>query len=419
MELLGVKNFAVLFFTPDSVRGARFERADKIWKLTRCAATALDQDNPAASWKSILKEIQHRDGLLLLTGALPGGVFFQFKSAELSSREQRGAVEIELSRHLMSIPEKRLLQFASSTAGDDLQVNVGVYIFEESSLNGISAKMTQSACRADGFVYPFLAVDPGDPELYLPEIEPAFAFCKGAWNTVNDPEKAIESTRLNWQDIIRRSIVFPTDGENGFDFSAMLPILAVARMFATGKFERNRNALAVLPERLRPVRFRGHLIITSLLTVLIIINILWHYGRIWGADYSSYKALQNENKKLKRDIDMARRNSKRLQKEQKEMERVIEAGSGDPDVIQKFALLSNALPGNVLVSSLRWSESSVDMVLQCEDAKLDLPSIINPLGYWKIGQLQQRQTGDSAVATITLKLLPVAKKVTAAKGGKK
>ena len=69
-------------------------------------------------------------------------------------------------------------------------------------------------------------------------------------------------------------------------------------------------------------------------------------------------------------------------------------------------MLCNALPGNVLVASVRWSESSVDMVLQSEDAKLDLPRIINPLGYWKIGQLQQRQTGDSAVATINLKLVP-------------
>ena len=109
---------------------------------------------------------------------------------------------------------------------------------------------------------------------------------------------------------------------------------------------------------------------------------------------------------IKRDIDSARRSSKRLLKEQKEMERVIAAGAGDPDVIAKFALICNALPGNVLVSNVRWTENSVDMLLQCEDAKLDLPRIINPLGYWKIGQLQQRQYGDSAVATITLKLVP-------------
>lgn len=89
------------------------------------------------------------------------------------------------------------------------------------------------------------------------------------------------------------------------------------------------------------------------------------------------------------------------------MERVIATASGDPDVIVKLAMLSNALPGNVLVSYIRWSDSGVDMALQCEDSKIDLPGIINPLKLWKIGQLQQRQTGGSAVATISLKLVPL------------
>ncbi len=418
MELLGIKNFAVLFFTPDMVRGARFERADKQWKMSRFASAELDKENPAATWKNILKEIQHRDGLLLLTGALPDGVFFQFKSADLPSREQRGAVELELPRHLMSIPEKRMFQFASSPAGDDLQVSVGVYIFDESSLNGISAKMTQSACRADGFIYPFLAVNPDDPELFLPEIEPGFTFARGAWQPATNTDAATVNNA--WQEVIGKFIIIPDERKSDDEFSKILPILLIARMIACGKFERNRTPLAVLPEKLRPVRYRGHFIVTTLLLILIGVNILWHFGRTWGADYKRYRSLQNENKKLKRDIDSARRNSKRLLKEQKEMERVIDSGAGDPDLIQKFALLSNALPGNVLVSSIRWSDSSIDMILQCEDAKLDLPRIINPLGYWKIGQLQQRQTGDSAVATITLKLVPNTRKsAETAKGVKK
>lgn len=261
--------------------------------------------------------------------------------------------------------------------------------------------MSQCSCRADGFIYPFLALEPGDPKLFLPEIESGFAFFNGSWHPVTG-----SAENGQWQELISKLVKLPQDGKDGFDFNLMLPLLIVARMVITGKFVRNRAALAVLPEKLRPVRFRGHIIVTVLLLILIGLNGLWQLSRTWGADYRKYKALQSENRKLKRDIDSARRSSKRLLKEQKEMERVIAAGTGDPDVIAKFALLCNALPGNVLVSSLRWSENSVDLVLQCEDAKLDLPRIINPLGYWKIGQLQQRQGGDSAVATINLKLIP-------------
>lgn len=401
--MLGIKNFAVLFFTPQMVRGARFERTDKQWKMVCCSSVAIDSENPAAAWKSVLKTIERRDTLLLLTGALPDGVFFQFNSVELSNREQRGAVELELSRHLMQIPTDRMFQFAAGTPGEDLRVPVGVYLFDSKSLDSVSARMSQCSCRADGFVYPFLALEPGDPELFLPEIEPAFAFANGGWHPV-DP--AGKGNIRQWQELISQVVKLPADGENDFDFSAMLPILIAARMVINGKFLRNRSALAVLPEKLRPVRFRSHIIITVLLLLLLGVNGVWHLSRTMGADYRKYRALQSENRKLKRDIDSARRSSKRLLKEQKEMERVIAAGTGDPDVIAKFALICNALPGNVLVSNVRWSENSVDMLLQCEDAKLDLPRIINPLGYWKIGQLQQRQGGDSAVATINLKLVP-------------
>ena len=408
MELLGIKNFSVLFFSAGEVRGARFERNDKQWKLTRHTSANVDEKDPATAWKSVLKHISSRDGLLFISGALPDGVFFQFHSAELSAKEQRGAIELELPRYLIKLPEKREFQFANSLPGDDLRVEVGVYLFEKKALDGISAKMTQSACRADGFIYPLLALEPGDPEIFIPEIEPEFSYRNNGWQPLNDTSasKAGELA-APWREILAKSVQFPGRDDADFDFFAMLPVLLVARMVASGKFARSRNALAVLPEKLRPVRFRGHITITILLLFLLLINGLWFCARTWGADFRKYRELQSQNKKLKRDIDSARRASKQLHKEQKEMERVLASVSGDPDVVAKLALLSNALPGNVLVSYIRWNDSGIDMTIQSEDAKLDLPRIINPLGFWKIGQLQQRQTGDSAVATISLKLIPI------------
>ena len=407
MELLGIKNFAVLFFAPGVVRGARFERADKQWKLARTTQESIDENNPAAAWKGVLKKIASRDGLFFISGALPDGLFFQFKSAELSAREQRGAVELELSRHLMKVPENKDFQFAMSSPGEDLQVDVGVYLFPANALDSVSARMTQSSCHADSFIYPLLALEANDPEIFIPEIDPEFSFCRNAWSPVDDPLAAKIRTSAAWEGVISKTIQLPAD--EGFDFADFLPLLLVARMISSGKFSRSRQALAVLPEKLRPVRFRGHIIVTILLLLLLAANGLWHYSRTWGADFRQYRALQNESKKLKRDIDNSRRNSKRQLKEQKEMERVIASAAGDPDVVAKLAMLSNALPGNVLVSYIRWSDSGIDMTLQSEDTKIDLPGIINPLGLWKIGQLQQRQTGDSAVATISLKLVPIVK----------
>ena len=409
MELLGIKNFAVLFFSSGVARGGRFERTEKKqWKLKRWANAELDEANPAAAWKSVLKQISSSDGLFILSGSLQDGVYFQFQSAELSAKEQSCAVELELSRRVLKLPEKPVSQFAASLPGDDLQTGVGVYLFPDSSLNSVVARMTQSSCRADNFIYPFLAVEPGDPDLYLPEVESRFYFSGGAWQPVGNAADIVGKSSAAWDKIIRKWIILPENSED-FDFNKMLPVLLIGRMVASGKYNRSRTGLSILPEKLRPVRFRAHIIIGVLLLLLLAVNGGWYFWRTWGAEYKRYNELQRENKAIKRKIDNAKRSAKKQNKELKEMERVLASGSGDPDLVAKFSLLCNALPGNVLVSSIRWNENGIDLVLQSENEKLDIPSIINPIGYWKIGQLQQRQFGDSAVATINLKLVPIGK----------
>ena len=79
--------------------------------------------------------------------------------------------------------------------------------------------------------------------------------------------------------------------------------------------------------------------------------------------------------------------------------------AGEPDVIEKLAVLTELLPSNAMVSSLRWSESSVDLMIQSEAENLDLPALLRRVPYWKVGQLQQRRMGDT-VTMITLKLVP-------------
>jgi len=184
-------------------------------------------------------------------------------------------------------------------------------------------------------------------------------------------------------------------------------VLICGRMVISGKINRPQSLLAVLPEKLRPVRFRKHLILTAFLAILLVGALVIRFSRTWGADYTSYRSLVKEIRRLKRDTAAMKAQNKKASREVKEMQKVLATSTGDPDMLAKFAILSEALPANVLVSNVRWHDSGVDMVLLCEDDKLDLPGIINKLGIWKIGQLQQRQTGDSAVATINLKLVPI------------
>ena len=88
------------------------------------------------------------------------------------------------------------------------------------------------------------------------------------------------------------------------------------------------------------------------------------------------------------------------------MTRVVEITAGESDIIGKLAAFSRLLPENVLVSYIRWSDSGVDLQLQSENANINLPELLKPLNFWKIGNLQQRQMWGSDVTSINLRLVP-------------
>ena len=55
---------------------------------------------------------------------------------------------------------------------------------------------------------------------------------------------------------------------------------------------------------------------------------------------------------------------------------------------------------------MRWNDAGVDLQLQSENANINLPELIKPLSFWKIGHLQQRQMWNSDVTSINLRLVP-------------
>ena len=162
---------------------------------------------------------------------------------------------------------------------------------------------------------------------------------------------------------------------------------------------------------MRPVRFRSHIITSVILVIALIASLVWRFTLTYGQSISEYRRITAETKRLKQRTTELKRSVKRNSKELKEMTRLVSMAVGEPDAVAEFALLSDTLPKDVLVSSIRWNETDIDVVMQCENSQLDLPALIMPLKYWKVGSLQQRQTGDSAVATINLKLIPYDAKV--------
>ena len=404
------REFSVISFDGAAVRGGRFHRKGRSWKMTLFAVEPFDGKNPAAAWKKVQRAVGLSE-FCVVTGALRGAAFFRFKSAEMESRAQRGAVEFELPRHLLKVPEHFRCQFCRSgkVPGEEGEVWINVAVLPEKSVGELTVVMRRGGVLADEFIHPLMALDEESDTLILPEIDEGFCYSGESWMPLPD-EAACRRNDEAWAERFRSAFVLPDSPD--FSIADFKLVLLAAKVVVGGEVNRAPDAFRVLPDAAKPVRFRRHLIVSALLVVLLIAAGIWRFMLVYGGDIEEYRRIVAETKQLKSKSVELKRSVKRNAKEQKEMARLVGMSVGEPDAVAEFALLSETLPSNVLVSSVRWNETDIDMVLQCENDKLDIPSLIQPLRYWKVGSQQQRQTGDSAVATITLKLIPYDAKVT-------
>ena len=97
---------------------------------------------------------------------------------------------------------------------------------------------------------------------------------------------------------------------------------------------------------------------------------------------------------------------KASEKERKELQRLLQQKAGTLLVLEKLSSLSTILPPNVMVQSLRWTDSAVDLTLRSEAENLNLPALFREIPHWKISQMQERRRNNDAASTITLKLVP-------------
>lgn len=394
-----IREFAVLAFGPETVRGCVFRRRGAQYSVTRHAIETVDSNDPAQAWKRLLRQLgRGRECPLFLTGALPKGIFFRFDSIDLTPRARREALEMELSQRILAVPEDHRFQFYADEADAEGNVPVNVYVIPGSSLEHPAAMLTQAGGRADEFLYPLLVWRSGDPAVDLPRLDPEFGFADGEWR----PSPAVPDFGP-WEALFRREFKFPEGSE--FRVGDYLECLLAARLVIQPGFRQAERGLRLLPDPMRPRRFRNQLRITALLVILLIASYAWSAAGSIRENYHAYRTAVAERDRIKREKTTLSSRLKATEKEQRELSRVVNLKAGEPDVIEKLAVLTELLPSNAMVSSLRWSESSVDLMIQSEAENLDLPALLRRVPYWKVGQLQQRRMGDT-VTMITLKLVP-------------
>lgn len=401
MKFSTMKEFAVLLFVPGSVRCCTFRRDAKGVRLKAFAHCTHDETDPAKAWKQVLRETSYsRVCPLILSGALKGGTFFRCAGVRLAPKAMRGALEFELPQRLLQDTANFELEFVALSGGEGENIPINVYAFPATDKERLAAMLTQSIGKADYFVYPLLALRESDGPVYLPGIESDFYFSEGGWHPVAELPPDWLSF---WEKEMRGSFLLPEEPE--FKLSEWLGCLLCARLAAAADVKHTFAGLNVLPRQLRPSRLRNQLRLTALLLVLLAVNFAWGLAGTLSGNHREYSRLTAARNRLRTEVMTSQRKLKTAEKELRELTRVINQSPGERDVIGKLARFSEVLPNNVMVTNLRWTDSSVDLTLRSEAESLNVPEMIRPLKFWKIEQIQQRRRNNDTTNTIMLKLV--------------
>jgi len=411
MPLWGNDQFAVVMFSPTHIRGAVFSQGKSAFALTAFAEERVDSSDTSGCWKKVLARINcGKSDPMYICGSFKGGIFFQTLSADLPADEQRGALELELPRHLISVPDDHRLQFVPC-GGEGEKVRVNAYVFPSASVGSVADPLSGCGRKTDGFIYPLMALQENDPPFFNAEIEPGFCFSGGQWHPFSG-ESVPASVLEEWRRLF--SGVFSLPG--GFDAASFLPVLLTARLISSRDYPSLRAGLPVLPEELRPRRIRRQLQVTFALAVLLVIMLAWSASGPWLANRREYNELRSQIKSLSSETARIQTVLRRQGRTQKERSKIVGIKSGEYNVLAFLAAFSSLLPENVSVSNLRLSETGVDIVLASETENLDLARALKPMTAWKISQLQQRQNRGGNGNTVTLKLVPASSGETLRKG---
>ena len=418
MNIGRFKGFAVIFSGGKKLQGAVFRKRKTDYELVKSCTVSIQEEDRSEAWKNLFRDLSvSRDEPLILAAVPDKGFFFRTEMAQLPLKAIKNALYMELPRRMiLSDTENMLMEFAlpassakTPSAGDpadtrenadDGMMTVNAFTFPTSSLEPFTEILVKCGRKADAFLYPFLALQQDDPPLYLKDTEENYYFADNSWHVAassseNDPA----GTKKEWEKIFRSTFHLPA----GFDTEEFASLLLCARFAVTPQFHASETGLNILPAKLQPSRLKSQLKLCAVLIFIILANLIWNCSGKWIANAGEYRvlseekaALQEENRKLKVKI-------RRMEKEGKEKYRSSLLKTGEHDIVKKLNDLTEFLPSNVMISSMRWNDSGLDLTMFSE-ANSGISEIFRTkFPYWKLANIQQRNFGGAATM-ITVKL---------------
>ncbi|MBO5723755.1 MAG: hypothetical protein J6S58_02905, partial [Lentisphaeria bacterium] len=290
-----LKEFAVLLYSKDTVRGCYFRKMGSGFALKSYGKAPLDPESPGEGFRQLKKTLGYTaETVIFLSGTMPEeNYFFRTALPEMPLSAAKEALALEVPRIVPGLNggEEYLFEFIpAGSYGEDSNTAVNVLAFTRKGLDSLCSLISQSLRKVDYYIHPLLVLRLTDAPLYLPEVEEDFFFAEGQFH---DKEGWKAEFYLPWVESLSKLFVLP---EKEFPVREYLGCLLIGRFASSGDFALRSRAVNILPAKLRPGRLRNQLRIMTLLLILLCGGLLWEYGGEFLKESRTISALEREKR---------------------------------------------------------------------------------------------------------------------------
>ena len=426
MGLIGVPDVVAISYDPlqNTAYGVRLRQRKRgsceVVKFYNCEHT----DWSHAVTQTLKKLNVNSADYVALTLSLEHCEVFECELPLSSIDVMREALRFEVPRRLMSVPEDFRLQFVVCSENNSAgQVKVRCAVYQEEVIHKLSNKLAAIHCKPDVVINPLLALPSelaSGVRVVLDGFEEKFCWKNGSWEMISN-----EGTQCNAEldEFLFKQVRCSEEFKSTL---AAYRTALIGGLWGMRNFFVRSNVLSgvnVLPDYLRPARFRTQLRLMAFLVVLLVaVNVFRYTGDIMD-QYSEHNKLTSQYNTLSTKSKDIKRKIKSAEKMLKEHQRTAEMNVGSRECLGYLGYLSDKLSDEVLVTNFRWSEGTLDLNMQTMAPDLDLVAFFNRLPGFKVVSASQRNNQHTGMTTANIKLStviePPAPPASKAKGKKK
>ena len=406
MGVLGSPEIAALVCCSNRtvVHGVRMRKYARGFEVVKYASAEHAEWQLAAN--RVLKDLAVNSSVYsVLAVKLDQCEVFECALPSASVEVMREALRFEVPRQLLSVPADFRLQYALLSNDEENGISrVRCAVFPESSLHKLASELTSVNGKFDAVINPVLALPgvlPPDAVSLLEEVEDKLVWQNGFWQQIDESSCACNR---ELDSFLKKHCQLPDDSADWLKTyrSALCSALFAAQtLFVDNKA---LAAVSIMPDYLRPARYRNALRLMALLAVLLVTVNVFRYAGGFIGEYREYRKLYASVKNMRSKVQDLRKKVKNGKKELKENQRTAELKLGSRECLGYLGYLSEKLPEDVHLANFRWNEEIMDLNLQTTSPELDLVSFFNRLPGVKVISASQRTNQANNFTNANVKL---------------